>query len=694
LKVKISSFLIIILMLSLCFIPSAFSEEIKGPSDIKSVGQKKPIVTETKPQETKQPEETEIESQPAEAEEAVPVEPEEEAPPEEAVAEEAVPAESEEEAPAEEAEAEEAVSVEPEEEAVPVKPKKRPGIQRRTQMVSGAVSFFFDDADVFEVIQTVFGDILKENYIVDPQVKGRVNFRTVTPIPKDEVLPIMEIILRLNGIGFVEEKGLYNIIPLDQVSKELVYAQIGKSPENVAIELFTFKNVDLKESMMDIENALGLNIKGGTVKILPVYRLNALLVVTSTKEQMQYIRKWVEVFDEMFMTARPKIYVYPLQNSKAAHIASLLQSIFSGGASGSAVPRAETQTPAGGASPTAAQQSSAARVGAAVVASGTGFLVSADTRIFADEVSNSLVILATPTDYDFIEETIKKLDTVARQVLIEGLIARVDLTDSFNFGFAWSLRSDINYNPWNIDLTGEMGQNTSLLTAEGAATLSGQGFTMIGTDPLGIVRLKLEALVSEGKAEVIASPHILITDNREASFQVGQQIPIPTSETNVTGTTNIQRTFQYKDIGIILKVKPQINESGIVSLEITQEVSSSATPVEEIATGTSNPVINKIEATTHLVAKDRQTIIIGGLIREDTTKSRSGIPFLKDIPILGYLFGTTSETKDRVELVILLTPHVIMTHDDAANVTEEYVDKFTNPKKATIDELIKERGRE
>jgi len=692
LKIKISSFPLIILIFSLCFILPAFSQDIKGPSDIKSIGQKKAITSETKPQETDQ---TEVESQPTDeeeavAEEVVPSGPEEEAMPEEALEEEAVPSETEEEAVPEEV-----VPAEPKERAAPARPKKRPGGLRRTQMVSGTVSFFFDDADVYEVIQTVFGDILKKNYIIDPQVKGRVNFRTVTPIPKDEVLPIMEIILRLNGIGFVEERGgLYNIIPLDQVSKELVYAQIGKTPENVAVELFTFKNVDLKESMVDIENALGLNIQGGTVKILPVYRLNALLVVASTKEQMDYIRKWVEVFDEMFMTAKPKIYVYPLQNSKAVHIASLLQSIFSGAASVPSVPRAETQAATGGSSPQTIPTSSSARVGAATVASGTGFLVSADTRIFADEVSNSLVILATPADYDFIEETIKKLDTVSRQVLIEGLIARVDLTDSYNFGFAWSLRSDINYNPWKIDLTGEMGQNTSLLTAEGAATLSGQGFTLIGTDPLGIVRLKLEALVSDGKAEVIASPHILITDNREASFQVGQQIPIPTSETNVTGTTNIQRTFQYKDIGIILKVKPQINESGIVSLEITQEVSSSATPVEEIASGTSNPVINKIEATTHLVAKDKQTIIIGGLIREDTTKSRSGIPFLKDIPILGYLFGTTSETKDRVELVILLTPHVIMTHDDAENLTEDYVEKFKKPQKVKIDELIKERIQE
>jgi general secretion pathway protein D len=335
--------------------------------------------------------------------------------------------------------------------------------------------------------------------------------------------------------------------------------------------------------------------------------------------------------------------------------------------------------------------SAAPKVGASTVASGAGFLVSADTRIFSDEVSNALIILATPSDYDFIEETIKKLDTVPRQVLIEGLIARVDLSDSLQFGFAWALRTDIRYDRWGVDLSTEIAQNPGTLLTDPAELLSTAGFTLIGWDPTGIVRTYLEALASEGKAEVIASPHILIADNREASFQVGQQIPIPTSETNVTGTTNIQRTFQYKDIGIILKVKPQINESGIVSLELTQEVSSSATPIEEISTGAANPVINKIEATTYLVAKNKETIIIGGLIREDTSKSRTGIPLLKDIPILGYLFGTTTESTDRVELVILLTPHVITSLDEAKQATDSYVDKYRATEKLSIEELLEEK---
>ena len=221
-----------------------------------------------------------------------------------------------------------------------------PEKQAQPQKPSPTVSFFFDDADIFEVVQTIFGDVLKVNYIIDPQVKGRVNFRTVTPIPKDQVLSVMEIIFRMNGIGFVEEGGLYRIIPLADVSKELVYSQIGKSPDKVAIEMFSFKNLDLKEAMPDIENALGLQLQGGTVRILPVFRMNSLIVVASSQQQLDYIRQWIGVFDKMFAVAKPKIFVYPLQNSKAEHIASILQSIFTGTAAAPSHPQSSTSTTA------------------------------------------------------------------------------------------------------------------------------------------------------------------------------------------------------------------------------------------------------------------------------------------------------------------------------------------------------------
>jgi len=587
----------------------------------------------------------------------------------------------------------------PVEQVVPPKPPKAP----RMRASEAAVTFFFDDADIFEVAHTVFGEVLKVNYIIDPKVKGRVTFRTVTPIPRDEVLPIMEIILRLNGIGFVEEQGLYRIVPLTEVPKELVYAQVGKEPDKVAIELFTFKNVNIKDSMADIENAIGLTVKGGTVRALPIYRLNALMVIASTKEQMDYVRKWVSAFDGMFAVARPKIFVYPLQNSKAAHVASLLQSIFSGGAPSApptTAPKTEPlkTTPSTSSlttpSPTTTTPSSP-KLGAAAVATGTGFLVSPDTRVFADEIANSLIILAISADYAFIEETVKKIDTLPRQVVIEGLIASVTLTDKLDFGIQWTIQNDLTikgFKPFdrNINISGPLTLDTRIPSPT---------FTFTAYDAANQVKLLLQSLASEGKAKILAAPHILVSDNREARIQVGSQVPIATSTTatpigtGTTVTTTTTSTVQYKDIGIILKVKPQVNDSGLVSLEISQEVSSIGAEKIIIANQAFDS-IDKTEATTNLVAQDGETIIIGGLIREDITKSRSGIPFLSKIPILGYLFGSTIDETKRTELIILLTPRVMKNQQEARDITSDYVDRYRgSTKDKQIDEFIKDKGK-
>ncbi len=578
-------------------------------------------------------------------------------------------------------------------EQIPTVPEVAPPPQAAPQLptappqpkASPTVSFFFDDADIYEVIQTIFADVLKVNYIVDQQVKGRVNFRTITPVPKDEVLPIMEIVLRMNGIGFVEEAGLYRIVPLTDVPKELVYSQIGKEPEKVAIDMVNFKNLELKEAMPDIENALGLHLKGGTVRILPIYRLNSLVIIASAGEQLMYIKKWIQVFDDMFSVTSLKIFVYPLQNSKATHIASLMQSIF-GGAGASATTSTTTPRPTTTSRRTAASGSTTqptttpgttSTMGAAATVAGGGKFVSPETKVFADEITNSLVILATPADYSFIEETIKKLDILPRQVVIEALVAEIKLTDDLSFGLAWSLKTDINFSlkPFDnpVKLDGQMGQGTSSIIGDGAATLSSSGFAFLATDSSGIVRARLEALAQASRARVLASPHVIVLDNREARIQVGDQVPIATSESNITGTDTIQRTIQYKDTGVILTVKPQVNQGGLVTLELSQEVSTYS--IQRIF-DSDQVVISKREATTNLVAQDGQTIIIGGLITEQTSNANEGIPFLSKIPLIGYLFGSVTDKYERRELIILLTPHVMRNLNEASTVTSDYLQRM------------------
>lgn len=580
----------------------------------------------------------------------------------------------------------------------PQKQAPTPSVPQKTKPAAPPVKradirFNFDDADIFEVIQTVFGEILKANYIVDPKVKGRVTFRTVSPVAKEDVLPLMEVILRLNGIGIVEESGLYRIVSLGDVPREPAPVGLGRDPEMIQITGKALLQVVPIQYMQSSEMVKILTPFLSTTAVIVDVPKSNYIVIVDTDTNIKRLLKLVERFDsEQIGKIRLKVFVYPVQNSKAKDIADMLKQIFLGEKPAVKTPAPPARTHPAQPQPTPAPlplpQSATGQTGGEA-------LVSEMTKIFPDETRNSIIILATPEDYAIISETIQKIDIAPRQVLIEGLIVSVRLSDDMSFGIAWSLKSDINFSmkPFNkdINLGGTMGAVNTIDPETGLAKGLGTGFTFVGADAAGNVRARLEALASEGKGKVMAAPHILVSDNQEARIQVGQQIPIVTSETKPAAgdTKDIVRTVQYKDIGIILKVKPQVNDSGLVNLEISQEISSVA--AKDVG---GEVAIDKTETTTTLVAQDGQTIIIGGLMREDATKSRSGIPFLSKIPILGYLFGSTTITDTKTELVILLTPHVVRNQQDAKNVTSDYVDRFKDSTKdKKINKYIKNKGK-
>jgi general secretion pathway protein D len=379
-----------------------------------------------------------------------------------------------------------------------------------------------------------------------------------------------------------------------------------------------------------------------------------------------------------------------VQNGKAKNVANLLQQIFLGARSTTtpstperstttttpATPRPPTPQPS---QPPASQQQQSRPTGS----SAPETLVSDLTRIFADEILNSVIILATPEDYTLIKETLAKIDLQPRQVMIEGLVAQITLSDNLSLGLAYAFKTQFKISGDSV-MKGLIGLNTGSLNAE---SIPGSGFTFVGT--VGDdVRAVINALASQSRAKVIAAPHILVTDNREARIQVGQQVPIVTSETYGSTTVAPQRTIQYKDIGIILKVTPQVNEGGLVSLDLAQEVSTFSTI--ELGIADKTIILNKAEATTNVVVKDGETIVIGGLIREDTTKSRSGVPWLSKIPLFGYLFGNTTDDESRQEIIILLTPRVVKTQIEAQEVTSDYVNRITKTGngKVTTQELF------
>lgn len=547
-----------------------------------------------------------------------------------------------------------------------------PSTAGQGSMIQGQVSLNFDDADIYTVVQTIFANILRYNYVIDPRVKGRVTFRSIAPVARADVLPLMEVILRLNGIAIVEESGLYRIIPISEASREPSPVGYGRDPQGIKLSGKALLQVVPIRYLLSSEMVkLITPFVSANAVIVDVPKTNHIILV-DTDSNVKRLLQLIDLFDnEQQKEKRPQVFLYHVQNTTAKEMASLLQQIFLG-----AKPPADQSPARTGIGPTTqaagktqatqamppsptVMQTSPQMVGDAIV--------STNTRIIPDEILNAVAIIATAEDYATIKQTIDKIDIVPRQVLFEGIIARVTLTDNLSLGMAWSLKM-------NMGILGTtMAFNPAALDA--AQAKSGSGFTFWGIDPGGDVRALVTALAKEQRSKVLAAPHIMVADNREAKIQIGKQVPIVTSETYGTSTlaSTPVRTIQYKDIGIILKVKPRIHEGGLVSVELYQEVSDYYT--EKLGLDESTIILNKMDATSTLVAKDNQTIVIGGLIREDTAKSNNGIPFFNKIPILGYLFGNTEDNKERTEIIILLTPHVVKSRQEVEDITNKYISK-------------------
>ncbi len=326
-----------------------------------------------------------------------------------------------------------------------------------------------------------------------------------------------------------------------------------------------------------------------------------------------------------------------------------------------------------------------------------------EVRIVADEISNALVILATRRDWNQILSVLRELDVVPRQVVIEVLIAEVSLNKDMEFGI-----QSIITNPGGLG-TIPSGTPVPTGTASGLSNLLGipPGVNdsllkrVISIDPTGALtaiitdqssfRVQLDALAQSGRLKVLASPHILTADNREASIHIGTEIPILTSQSNVpgiagaNGQTALVNNVQYRSTGVIMHVLPQINADGLVNLQVRQEVSDVD---KNFQSSTGSPAFTTRETETTAVVQNGDSLLIGGIIQEVTSRGRSGVPYLMDIPGIGRLFRSDSDTARRVELIVLLSPKVIRNRAEALQVTQEYKDRLWD----VVDEIENTKG--
>ena len=480
----------------------------------------------------------------------------------------------------------------------------------------------------------------------------------------------------------------------------------------MSVGLFTLQSADVKSVMSELDKAFGTPDKSplaGLLRIIPIERMNALLVVTPQPAYLDEAKKWIERLDKGGEGSGVRFYVYQVQNSRAERIGPLLQQAFSGriqqqAAAGpptlapgtpagtivsppafqpqTSTPTPTPATPAG--TPAAAQQASAiqaqvqAAAAARAVASGDGIGVIRNIQVVADKDNNTILIVATPSEYSVIEAALKKLDVPQRQVVIEVTVAEVKLTDDLTFGVEWLFKGGA---PSGRGSGGLFNKTTPFnpatpvapgTTAPALALSTGFNYLLNSLNFPGGIQAALHLLDNYGSVKVISNPHLSALDNQKATIKVGDRIPICQqtfvgSGTVGTTTNAVTTTSQYIDTGVLLQVTPHINAGGLVTLEVQAEVSVAGTT----ANPCDAPPINTRSVQTLLAVPTGQTMVMGGLILEDKENSSAGLPLLARIPILGGLFGNQELKNNRTELVLFITPRVVENESDYRRVIDD-----------------------
>ena len=520
--------------------------------------------------------------------------------------------------------------------------------------------------------------------------------------------------------------------------------------------IFPLANGEAKQFADDLKAIFEVQEKGaleGLVRILPIERLNALLVITPQRAFLDEAADWIRRLDRDIGQGGERLYVYHIENGRAGHLASVLSNLFgqgelAGGTGGEVAPGLGSEQVGYGSSFGSSKLGSGGMSSSSFGGGTNGGLGGSDSlgstdsfgtgmsgtmggglgentsmsgrgpdqigssrgqqettkaaelimdgrkvRIVADEVNNALLVWGRASDYRKIITAIRQLDVIPRQVLIEVTIAEVTLTNELRYGVEWFLKhgghrwigdyTSGGYSPYG----GVQGQGTQTTgtTDTGETTnpaslgsnavnravppgLTG-GFTYFFSWNKNTEFALINMLEGRSTVNVLASPHILVTDHQEAQIRVGNEIPIQTGSQSYIGEGGLYNSFDYREIGVLLGVRPHINEGGLINLDVSQEVSSlSPTSAQNVG---GNPSFATRRLQTNIIANDGQTIILGGLIRTDETRGKAGVPWLHNLPIVGPLFGVTSNNRTRTELILLLTPRVVADQSEARRLTQE-----------------------
>ncbi len=448
--------------------------------------------------------------------------------------------------------------------------------------------------------------------------------------------------------------------------------------KGMSIGVYRLQNVSLEEVLPEIEGLFGQGGStpfAGLFQFIAMDRLNAVMVITRQASYLGEARRWLEKLDKADGGDKERLYVYRVKNGRAEDLAGVLGGIFSNkkqsgststrtaevapgqvGATASSKPTDADNKPKGNNVVAAQAKNKATKVSSQ---HGGSSISGAEATISADEVNNSLVIKATPGNYDLVLQALRQLDVPKLQVMLDIVVAEINLTGSLSLGFNYWLQE-----------TEQKDDNQGItFGGVGASAINGAdggfAYTLNNVIP-GRLNVAINALAKNGLAQFLSTPSLMVLDNETATMNVGEKISVTNNSTDANGL--LVQAVSYLDTGVNLSITPRVTAGGSVQMNITQTVSRRA--------GTSdsqgNPNLYTRDIASAVVANDGQTIVLGGLIQENTDTDRSGVPLLQDLPAVGSLFRTTKRNKNRTELIVLITPHVARNADETLRITKAF----------------------
>ncbi|AZF59067.1 type II secretion system secretin GspD [Pseudomonas sp. R11-23-07] len=532
--------------------------------------------------------------------------------------------------------------------------------------------------------QAVAGKLVPQMRVAQPASGLSARLFSLRYISATEMQKLLKPFARENAFLLVDPAR--NVLSLAGTPEELANYQDTIDTFDVdwlkgmSVGVFGLQRASVAELMPELQAMFGADSGtplAGMLRFLPVERTNSVVAISSQPQYLSEVGDWIRTIDEGGGN-EPQMYVYDVRNMKAADLARYLRQIYGNGAikddtpakvapglrtttlssSTSAGLQANTPAPAAEES---TQESSEETPAPPISDLETG------TRITAQKSSNQLLVRTRPAQWKEIEAAIKRLDNPPLQVQIETRILEVKLTGELDLGVQWYL--------------GRLAGNSTSTTVANASgsqgALGGGGAGLGAADSLfysfvsSNLQVALHALETNGRTQVLSAPSLVVMNNQPAQIQVGDNIPISQTTVNTGDADTTLSSVEYVQTGVILDVVPRINPGGLVYMDIQQQVSDAQSAGSDSETPV-NPRISTRSVSTQVAVQSGQTVLLGGLIKQDNAESVSAVPYLGKIPGLRWLFGNTSKSKDRTELIVLITPRVITSSSQARQVTDDY----------------------